>query len=540
MNYQSAQGNRSTRDGRSVHAGVRSDYGASGSHRVSGGYGASGNHRTSGGYGTSSDHRSSGGYGMSGNHRASNGYGASGNGRASGSRGNRNLSNSRRRQRMMRRRIRAIALLVLLIVLIGLIVHFVHGCGRSNAASQPDLIRQADVAAFAQQSDQQPAQQSAQNLALQLTAEPTAEPAQQGEVPEATAEPTPEPTAEPTPEPTVATLPNAVYRPVAEEGLLPVFKKSATDEKIIAITVDDCYQGKNLATIVRTAIDNGGKLTIFPIGENAIRDEQAEALRYAWQNGFELENHTMTHNSLYAITDERLEQEVYYQNLALNKILGVEYTVHFLRPRGGDARNDQRMQAYARQLGYYGIAHWTFCGSEKNVSMDRLKKSLAPGTIYLFHTTDTDRKRLVEFIPYAVSQGYRLVTLNEMFGYPENETAPLTEPLEGRTPPALQPYEAIPMTYKKTTYDHGVLLLQEKLIDLGYLSGEAEAAADGVYGETCAEAVRRFQGEHGLPVTGEADVQTQEKIEEAHAALQPGQVYQPVALDSALGDQVPA
>ncbi len=413
-------------------------------------------------------------------------------------------SRSRRKRRMMRRRIRALVLLVLLIGLIMLIVHLARGCSNSDVTKQPD------VGAFSQMSD---GAQSA--LAL-----PTETPDPAAEALGAAQQPTVEPTAEPTEEPvSLANAANAVYRPAAEPGHLPVFKKSDTEEKIIAITVDDCYQAQNLTTIVQTAIDCGGKLTIFPIGENALREEQARTLLYAWQNGFELENHTMTHNSLYSITDERLAQEVYYQNLALNKVLGVEYTEHFLRPRGGDARNDQRMHAYARQLGFYGIAHWSFSGSDRKISMETLKNSLKPGSIYLFHTTDTDRKRLVEFIPYAVSQGYRLVTLNEMFGYPENETAPLTGPVEGRTPPALESYTPVPETYKKTTYAYGVLLLQQKLIDLGYLNGEAEAAADGVYGATCAEAVSRFQGEHGLPVTGEADPETQAKIEEAHDAL---------------------
>lgn len=327
-------------------------------------------------------------------------------------------------------------------------------------------------------------------------------------------------------------LANAAYRPAVENGLLPVFKKSATEEKIIAITVDDCYQADNLAAIVRLAMDYGGKLTLFPIGENALKEAQAKTLRYAWKNGFELENHTMTHNSLYAISDEQLAEEVYGQNLALSKVLGVEYQVHFLRPRGGDARNDQRMQAYARQLGYCGIAHWSYSGSEKSVTESSLQKSLKSGAIYLFHTTDTDLKRLKSFIPYAVSKGYRLVTLNEMFGYPENETAPLTEPAEGRTPPALEPYTPVPVTYRATTYDHGVIRLQEQLIELGYLSGEDKGAADGVYGEVCARAVSKFQRDHDLRVTGGADPETQNRI--AEACEVPQIVRQAVAIDTPL------
>lgn len=50
-----------------------------------------------------------------------------------------------------------------------------------------------------------------------------------------------------------------------------------------------------------------------------------------------------------------------------------------------------------------------------------------------------------------------------------------------------------------------VLKLQQRLISLGYLSG----GADGAFGNKTAEAVRLFQQEAGLPVTGVADPDTQ-------------------------------
>ena len=298
----------------------------------------------------------------------------------------------------------------------------------------------------------------------------------------------------------------ALTRPAAKGNNLPVFSKAETQEKIIAITVDDCFQASNLRTIVQTAIDNGAKLTIFPIGEVALREQQTEILKWAWDNGMELENHTFTHNGLYNASDELLAKEIYYQNLALSKILGVEYHAHFLRPKGGDARNDERMHAYARQMGYYGIAHWTISGSGSTPS--KLASTLAPGNIYLFHTTDqNDFDKLCGFIPYAVSQGYTLVTLNEMFGYPDNETEPLTTPIEEHQPPALEPYQITLIPLEKGSYDYRVYRLQEKLKALGCTKDDP----DGIYGKDTVEAVKKFQKKAGLEVTGKADVATQEK-----------------------------
>lgn len=53
-----------------------------------------------------------------------------------------------------------------------------------------------------------------------------------------------------------------------------------------------------------------------------------------------------------------------------------------------------------------------------------------------------------------------------------------------------------------------VVSLQKKLIDLGFLSGNA----DGIYGNATAEGVRQFQESEGLPETGKADAATQERL----------------------------
>ena len=318
-------------------------------------------------------------------------------------------------------------------------------------------------------------------------------------VPLNTPTPTPGSTPEPTPEPEAADPQRAAARPTATaEGFMPVFSKANTEEKIVAITVDDCFQAENLKQIVDKAIEVGGKLTIFPIGQNAVKQAQSEILKYAWENGFELENHTYTHNGLFACSNEELAEEVYRQQMALSYILGVEYHCHFLRPRGGDARGDQRMQMYAKQMGYYGIAHWSASGSANN---SKIAKALEPGAIYLFHTTDTDLEKLLRFIPWVVEQGYQLVTLNEMFGYPVNETRPLEGDARDYPVPQLEPYQVVYVPLKKTTYSWETYLLQEKLIAMGYLSG----SPDGVYGDGCVAAIKAYQKDHGMEQTGEAD-----------------------------------
>ena len=317
----------------------------------------------------------------------------------------------------------------------------------------------------------------------------------------AEADPTATPTAPTgTPSP-VSDGDRAATRPTATApGFIPVFSHAIdAQENIIAITVDDCFQAENLQKIVDCAIQNGGKITIFPIGQNVIRSAQSQVLKYAWEQGMELENHTYTHSGLFNCEEDEFIKQVYDQQMTLSYILDKEYQPHFLRPRGGDARNDQRMQMYAKQLGYYGIAHWSVDGSKGTDK--QLAKGLKPGAIYLFHTTDNDWSILERFIPWVASKGYQMVTLNEMFGYPENETAELTSPPKGREAPPLEPYEVVYTPLKKTSYSWYAYLLQKKLIELGYLLG----SPDGVYGTDCEAAVKAYQKDHNLEVTGVAE-----------------------------------
>ena len=292
--------------------------------------------------------------------------------------------------------------------------------------------------------------------------------------------------------------------PEIDEGYMPVIYKAETTENIIAITVDDCFQADNLRQIVQCALDNNADLTIFPIGRNLENKPVADVIKWAYENGMEIENHTYNHEGLFHYDDDRMVNEMWYQNAKVSQVLGVNYKMHFFRPRGGDERNDQRVHAYANQLGYNAIAIWTKDGSNSNV--DTMMQNLAPGNIYLFHTTNNDLNLLLEFIPKAVQAGYRLVTMNEMFGLPDNETSDYSTMDE--KPPLFQPFKIAPCRLKKTSYVRAAAIVQKRLIELGWTQGEA----DGIYGQSSYLGVGFFQMASGIKPTGVADAETQKAL----------------------------
>ena len=296
--------------------------------------------------------------------------------------------------------------------------------------------------------------------------------------------------------------------PAAKEGYIPLLSKAKTTENIIAVTVDDCFQGENLQRIVQCALDNNADLTIFPIGENLTKPLVASTIKWAWENGMEIENHTYSHAGMYHGDDEHMTEQMWYQSEKVSEVLGVQHQQHFFRPKGGDERNDQRVHAYAKQMGMKGIAVWTQSGSTD--SMESLFSNLAPGNIYLFHTTDNDLKKLLEFIPGAVQRGYRLVTLNEMFGLPDNATSAYTGV---REKPALEPFKVELTTLKKTSYIRAAAVVQERLIELGWLPAvDPDSKADGVYGQGSWLATGFFQMASDIKATGTADPDTQRAL----------------------------
>lgn len=346
------------------------------------------------------------------------------------------------------------------------------------------------------------------------------------ETPESTTEPTAKPTAEPTAfvydEAYAAALrgestgediswdasvvdPQKLSRwPEAKEGFLPLIRSANTDEKIIAITVDDCAQGENLRQMVQCALDNNARLTIFPNGTYIEKNSTvASVIKWAWESGMEIENHTYNHEGLYHYDDARLRDEIWEQNAIVSDTLGVDYQMHFFRPKGGDERYDQRTHAYLYQQGYSAVVCWNYSGTSD--SLDKLMANLAPGNIYLFHAKDGDLKKMLQFIPAAVRQGYRLVTLNEMFGLAENETADLSRRAEK---PDLAAFQIVPLKLKKTLYMRSAAVIQKRLIELGWLSGNA----DGVFGDASFKATGFFQMASGIRATGEADVETQKAM----------------------------
>jgi hypothetical protein len=230
--------------------------------------------------------------------------------------------------------------------------------------------------------------------------------------------------------------------------------------------------------------------------------------------GFEVENACYNHTArLFRLNDEEMAMEIWKQNMALNYVLGVDYQPHFLSVYGGNGNNDPRTHAYLEQEGYLGIAGWTYYAT--GMGKDDILQSLKPGAIYYFRTSEQDMGKMEYLMQLAKRAGYKIVTLNELFGYEPNAYTRVDgASVLSETMPVLENYDGAYYTLKDGYSTWAVYKLQARLAQLGYLTSES---VDGVYGEGTLNAVRMFQVNHGIAASGMADVETQKLIYSSEA-----------------------
>lgn len=286
---------------------------------------------------------------------------------------------------------------------------------------------------------------------------------------------------------------------------LPVFYEADTTALKIAITVDDCDNTENLQQILGLFEKHHAGLTLFPIGRTFDVPGMAELIRdCVMEKGIEIENHTMSHARIFRSPEMEMASEIWEQGQALNRLLGVSYRQHFFRLMGGDGNTDRRTHNYLIRLGFEGIVQWSCRGSDED--MNEIRENLRPGAIYLFHTIDGDVEKLARFLPYAISRGYRPVTLNELLGFGANEISAY----HPQTMPLPQPYEEDYRTCQFGDYTWNTWRMQEKLRALNLM--DLEGNSTGYYGELTEGAISRYQALTGLPVTGVADCETQKLL----------------------------
>ncbi|MBR2615463.1 MAG: polysaccharide deacetylase family protein [Clostridia bacterium] len=195
-----------------------------------------------------------------------------------------------------------------------------------------------------------------------------------------------------------------------------IYRKSETEEKMIALTFDDGPSKQNTREILSILEEYGIRATFFVIGENAAKDP--ERVKSIFEAGHELGNHTYTHAYISKISKEALEEEILKTEEVLLSVTGEKPRV--FRPPGG--YYDDASLSVLEKMGYKNVLwsldtrDWSLPKTEKIVS--KVEDDAGCGDIILFHDLEDKRlptpQVLKRIIPYLLENGYEFVTVSEL------------------------------------------------------------------------------------------------------------------------------
>ncbi len=214
-----------------------------------------------------------------------------------------------------------------------------------------------------------------------------------------------------------------------EETTVDDWKTHPEDFKLIALTYDDAPSFSNITDNPTVRIINAinrydGRGTLFVVGGTLLSNGNS-LLRYAVQNGFELGNHTHSHQSVSTseigknwTALENYEDFARCQEL-VKKQLGVD--MKFLRPAGVHA-NDALYEA-AENLGLPCVSGNSIqavsdyrSDTTPEMIVERVLNNAFDGAIILLHgnnnRTAEATERLCEIL---YNDGYRFCTVSELF-----------------------------------------------------------------------------------------------------------------------------
>jgi peptidoglycan/xylan/chitin deacetylase (PgdA/CDA1 family) len=193
-----------------------------------------------------------------------------------------------------------------------------------------------------------------------------------------------------------------------------------TDQKLVALTLDDGPDPKYTPTVLALARKTGAKLTFFLVGREI--QLHPDLARQEVAEGHAIGNHTWDHPTMTYDTTRQDISEVERCEDEIEKICGER--THLFRPPKGMWDGDTFLAAEA--LGYrmilWSVALEHHSAKTPEAMAQRVLDQIRPGMIILAHDGEpchqVDRSKTVKALPILLAglkqRGYTLVTIPEL------------------------------------------------------------------------------------------------------------------------------
>ena len=185
---------------------------------------------------------------------------------------------------------------------------------------------------------------------------------------------------------------------------------------MIAFTFDDGPVGTaSYSTSIRIqdALAASGQHATFFYWGNSLNALNAPEIKRAYDMGFEIGNHTRSHQYLTKLTVDKILDEVMTQADKLSEITGLK---HFLVRPPYLSTNTTVMNTVREPMINCSIDSKDWAGASKDDIINTINTNKKDGAIVLMHETYTTTAEAMEtLIPQLVAEGWQIVSVSELF-----------------------------------------------------------------------------------------------------------------------------
>lgn len=203
---------------------------------------------------------------------------------------------------------------------------------------------------------------------------------------------------------------------ISDKEETPITEKTSTTQestdgyKYIALTFDDGPYDAVDEKILDILSQYEGRATFFVLGDRVVNFPQT--IKKMVEQGSEIGNHSFSHPNLTELSYQQINNEINNTNQAVKDISG--YDIEIYRPTFGEFNQDI-LDSIAMPAIMWNVD--TMDWSTKNsAAISEQLYNVDPGSIVLMHSLYPETAAaLEEAIPRLYQEGYRFVTVSELF-----------------------------------------------------------------------------------------------------------------------------
>lgn len=197
-------------------------------------------------------------------------------------------------------------------------------------------------------------------------------------------------------------------------SILTITMMTYAQEKLVALSFDDGPNTETTVHMLDVLKKHGVKASFFVIGKN-INEESAKVMQRAYNEGHDIENHSLTHCAMPTLSADSIRSEISQTSALVEKYVGEK--PQFFRPPYIALNRTMFDNIDLPFISGEGCNDWEDSVSA-DVRVERMLGFARDGLIFLLHDMPGNEQTVEavdRIIPILKERGYRFVTVRTLF-----------------------------------------------------------------------------------------------------------------------------